>query len=227
MKLGVEKKQEVHKLIKTPSKYEPRYSSFDILQLYRNNSKQIFSNEKGFFSLFGSIVKSKYAASGISEMLDRYFDDTTLDQTLAELIIPATLENNLTRSYLFSRHESRANSAKNLTIKNVLMATTAAPTFFPSHEISGMGTFVDGGVTLNNPAMAAYTCDIGSQYNIPKDKMYVVSMGTGNYLPDPLKRDRYHGSLFWAKNLHNVALPPQEGNTDSDLSNILGNNYVR
>ena len=33
------------------------------------------------------------------------------------------------------------------------LATSAAPTFFPAHTIPGRGTFIDGGLWANCPAM--------------------------------------------------------------------------
>lgn len=48
------------------------------------------------------------------------------------------------------------------------MATTAAPSFFPSYKIEGRGIFLDGALHLNNPAMAAYEKAI--QYNVAKRK---------------------------------------------------------
>jgi patatin-like phospholipase/acyl hydrolase len=35
------------------------------------------------------------------------------------------------------------------------MASTSAPTFFPLHEIKGLGNFMDGGLQANNPSRLA------------------------------------------------------------------------
>ncbi|CAG8613589.1 uncharacterized protein OCT59_011512 [Rhizophagus irregularis] len=105
------------------------------------------------------------------------------------------------------------------------MATTAAPTFFPPYEIKGRGFFIDGALHLNNPAMAAYEKAI--QYNVAKEKISVLSLGTGGYMPNPLNPDLYRGNLFWAQNLHKVVLPQQKGNTDRSMYSLLGNHYQR
>jgi hypothetical protein len=34
----------------------------------------------------------------------------------------------------------------------------------------------------------------------------VLSLGTGDYIPDPLKEDSGRGLLFWAMNIAEVAL---------------------
>ena len=213
--------------VKTPSKYKPFYSSFEILQLYRNKSKKIFaSNNKSYLDFFfkSNIVDSKYTNTGLSQVLDEYFEDTTLDKALTELVIPTTCVSHLNQSYVFTRREAKSNSDKNETFKDVLMASTAAPTFFPSHAIKGK-KYVDGGVTLNNPTMKAYITAI--DYGVPKDKIHIISMGTGNYIPDPFNIDHYQGSLFWAQNLYKVCLPAQEGNTEAEIFSLLGNKYDR
>jgi patatin-like phospholipase/acyl hydrolase len=160
----------------------------------------------------------------LSNTLDSYFEDVKIDKALTELIIPATCESDLTQSYIFNRRESIFDSSKNFTFKDVLLATTAAPTYFPSHVINGV-SYVDGGVALNNPTMKAYSMAIGE--GIPIEKIHVISMGTGNYIPDPLNVNRYHGLLFWAKNFPNVAMSPQEGNIDADTMAILRGKYER
>ncbi|PKY50148.1 FabD/lysophospholipase-like protein [Rhizophagus irregularis] len=105
------------------------------------------------------------------------------------------------------------------------MATTAAPTLFPPYKIKDRGIFLDGALHLNNPTIAAYEKAI--QYNAAKEKISVLSLGTGSYVPDPLNPDLYRGSLFWARNLHKVILPQQEGNADSLMYSLLGNRYQR
>ena len=142
---------------------------------------------------------------------------------LTELIVPAVKENSL-ETYLFSHHESKSDPSKNFSIVDVLMATTAAPTFFPSYKIDNE-IFIDGGVNLNNPSMSAYSEAI--KYGIDQDKIFVLSMGTGSFIPDPLDPDLCRGKLFWAKNFHRVALSAQEANTDLQMYNILGNRYQR
>jgi patatin-like phospholipase/acyl hydrolase len=106
-----------------------------------------------------------------------------LNKALTELVIPAIDENNLAHTHLFTRYDDRFGHSKD-TFFNTLMATTAAPTFFPSHEIKGSGFFLDEALNLNNPAMAAYEKAI--QYKVAKEKISVLSLGTGSYVPDPL-----------------------------------------
>ena len=58
------------------------------------------------------------------------------------------------RVYLFKtpHHPAYTNHA-DLPAVDVALATSAAPTYFPAHTIPGRGTFIDGGLWANCPAM--------------------------------------------------------------------------
>lgn len=215
--------------VEIPCSYRPRYTAYTIMELYTQKASQIFTETtKSLFrpaSLLGNYTTSKYTAEGRLSTCKEYFGSAQLSHSLTDLVIPAVSEENLTHTHLFNKYDSKQDVHQDESMLNVLMATTAAPTFFPPHTIPNKGIFVDGGVQLNNPAFSAYTEAL--RYKIPKDKIFVLSMGTGNYIPDPLQPDLDRGKLFWAQNLHKVALPAQEGNSDIHMHQHLGNRYQR
>ncbi|PKB97128.1 hypothetical protein RhiirA5_469043, partial [Rhizophagus irregularis] len=194
----------------------PKFSASDILNLYQNQIKDLFAKSDSW-----TLFKPRYSNKDRSSLFFDHFENVRLSTALTELVIPAVDESNLTHTHLFTCR----NDSKDDTFYDTLMATTAAPTFFPPYEIKGRGFFLDGALHLNNPAMAAYEKAI--QYDAAKEKIFVLSLGTGSYLPDPLNPDLYRGNLFWAQNLHKVVLPQQEGNTDRSMYNLLGKCYQR
>ena len=110
------------------------------------------------------------------------------------------------------------------------MATTAAPTFFPPYKINNV-SYLDGGVHLNNPSQAAY-CEALRHFerqkrNVERENMFVLSLGTGSYMPDPFNPELCEGQLFWARNFHTVALAAQESNIDAAMYLNLRENYTR
>ncbi|RGB22821.1 acyl transferase/acyl hydrolase/lysophospholipase [Rhizophagus diaphanus] len=195
----------------------PKFSALDLLNIYQSEIKNFFTTDSSW-----SFSKPKYTDEGRRSLFYRHFDGMYLNQALTELVIPAV--NNLAQTHLFTRHDAIKN-IKNYTFVDALMATTAAPTFFPSYKIEGRGIFLDGALHLNNPAMAAY--EKANQYNVEKEKISVLSLGTGSYISDSLNTDLYKGQLFWAQNLHKAVLPQQEGNTDCLMYSLLENRYQR
>ncbi|PKK70516.1 hypothetical protein RhiirC2_829957 [Rhizophagus irregularis] len=201
------------------SNSRPKFSASDILNLYQNQVKDLFTKNDSW-----KLFKPRYTDKDRNSLFFNHFGNVRLNKALTELVIPAVDENNLTRTHLFTRYDDRPGYS-NDTFFDTLMATTAAPTFFPPYEIKGRGFFIDGALHLNNPAMAAYEKAI--QYNVAKEKISVLSLGTGGYMPGPLNPDLHRGNLFWAQNLHKVVLPQQKGNTDRSMYSLLGNHYQR
>jgi len=211
--------------IETISSFRPRYSAIDILELYTEKAPNIFTTNNYWFPLPEFLkhkTTTKYTMEGRLNVFREKFTNTRIRHVLTDLVIPAACEDNLTESYIFNRYDSHRDNSKNDALVDVLMATTAAPTFFPSYKIPGKGIFSDGGIHLNNPSATAYHEAL--RYGIPREKIFVLSMGTGSYIPDPLHPDLYRGQLFWAQNLHKVALPAQEGNTDIQMYHLLPKN---
>ncbi|CAG8799929.1 17417_t:CDS:1, partial [Cetraspora pellucida] len=203
------------------SDLKPRLSASELLNIYKNDAKKLFS--KRSWTLFN--VSDQYTNEGRSTMFKKYFEETKLSHSLTELVIPAVNETYSAMSYLFTRYDAYKNSEDDNTLVDTLMATTAAPTFFPPYNIWNKGTFLDGGIHLNNPASTAYGEAI--RYKVANEKISVLSLGTGCYIPDPSKPELYRHLLFWAQNLPNLAMSAQEGNTDREMYNILGNRYQR
>ncbi|CAG8467047.1 2047_t:CDS:1, partial [Gigaspora rosea] len=114
------------------------------------------------------------------------------------------------------------NNEVNNTFVDILMATTASPTFFPPHKI-GNKAFIDGEMYLNNPASIAY--DEAIRYNVPKENISVLSLGTGCYLPDPSNPDQYSNLLFWTQDQPKMMISAQEYETDCKMYRELKNRY--
>lgn len=204
------------------SSYEPRHTACKIFQLFKTQSKDIFNSNNSFFSYLNwasrEIIAEKYTDNGRKTLFNDYFGNTQIKDSLTDLIIPAYCENMGNQPYLFNRKDPERNTT---TFLDVLMATSAAPTFFKSYQITGKGKFLDGGINLNNPAMRVYTESPGRN----SEKTFLLSLGTGTYIPEPSNPDKYRGKLFWAMNFSGVALNAQEGNVDIELNNLLNNGY--
>ncbi|CAG8488504.1 14865_t:CDS:1 [Gigaspora rosea] len=203
------------------SNSRPRFLASEILNFYKNEAKELFT--RSFFNI--PLLREKYTDNGRYKWFNDNFGNMKLDQSLTELVIPAVNENNITQSHIFTSYDGRKDTSKNDSFVDVLMATTAAPTFFPPYKIMNKGIFLDGGLSLNNPASEAYSQ--AKQYNVNEKNVHVLSLGTGSYIPDPFNPDSSRGRLFWSQNVHNVTVSPKEGDTDRQMYTNLGNRYQR
>ncbi|NPB00964.1 MAG: patatin-like phospholipase family protein [Crenarchaeota archaeon] len=87
------------------------------------------------------------------------------------------------------------------TIKDVLRAATAIPTYFKPMKLSGQ-YFCDGGVVANCPLLAAYT---EMRKLFPNEKIVIISLGTGA-VSTARKEPKYEkfGILKWINPLLNI-----------------------
>jgi patatin-like phospholipase/acyl hydrolase len=80
------------------------------------------------------------------------------------------------------------------------MASAAAPTYFPPHEISGLGYFADGGTFANDPVLNGVEVVIASGKAKLAD-IEVISIGTGQspagIQPSQIGETKYWGAARW------------------------------
>jgi predicted acylesterase/phospholipase RssA len=201
-----------------PGIRQPRYKGVDIVQLYTSHSGKVFSRASYLQALFG--LKATYTDEGRKTVFDKYFEDTRLSQALTDLII-TTVNSGSSTTELFRRSDSLIDPSRDHKFTDILMCTTAAPTYFPPYRLND-SIFVDGGVQANNPTMIAYAEACAKHVN--RDNIFILSLGTGDYVPDPLHPNSERSLLFWFYNNSNVLKVVFDGpqnNIDCQLSNML------
>ena len=171
----------------------PKYTSEEVVDLYLKNGDKIF--DIPFFHKIrslGGVSDEKYPSDGIEGILNTYFGDIWLKDLLKPTVI--TSYDILRRKGHFFKQQKAVNSPDyNFKVKDVARATSAAPTYFEcakiTNELGGSAEenkfpLIDGGVFVNNPALAAYA----EGRNILKNDddsdctakdMKILSLGTG------------------------------------------------
>lgn len=166
-----------------------------LFNLYINQGKAIFPprpvNKKNVGKIIESWVKNtykdymegpKYTVDGLNAILMEQVGDAKMSDTINPCLI-TSYETENSQATFFTNYDDRY---KNLLIREVARATSAAPTYFEPQKIAGKGTFIDGGMHSNNPSMCAYIEVIKQlkQANISPlgKKIVVVSLGTGDCL---------------------------------------------
>lgn len=126
--------------------------------------------------------RAKYNRCGIEGVLAEKFQQIKLEQAIKPVLI-TSYETEGRNATFFSNYDDRYSG---LYMKDVARATSAAPTYFSPLKIKGKGTFVDGGLAANNPAMSAYVEVLKifdqlkcSGVDVSDKKIVLVSLGTG------------------------------------------------
>ena len=187
-------------------KGKQKYSTGKIIQIFETQCKKIFnytylSWAKTGFGLFDSTYKSIN--------IKKSFDDYFMSFALNELIKPLTIisfDIITNKPIYFNR-----TTFPLIEIKDCLMATTAAPTYFDPYELhinENKYLFIDGGVVNNNPVEQCFL-DAYNYYNFikktknkPADVFYTLSLGTGYY--DVNYSSSNFGKIGWAKKIIDI-----------------------
>ncbi|CAF1095764.1 unnamed protein product [Rotaria sordida] len=205
---------------------KPAHDASKLVQLYKTCGKHIFI-EKPRHPLnpcrSSLSLAPKYSSDGKQNLFEYYFGKTLLYECLTDIVIPVVRSGD-TYTHLFTRNDDLYSTC----LVDVLMATTAAPTYFKPHCLNGIN-YIDGGVQMNNPTMAAYTKAI--EYGYKKEEIFVLSLGTGDYIEDSLVANEHPHIIYYMKHHDHVVkvlLDSQQHNVDYQMSILMDdNNYYR
>ena len=199
------------------SPYEPE----DLVKLYVDNGPAIF--HKGVLTGVKNLFGPKYSPDALEAILLKFFGETELASARVPLLIGSyDIENQM--PFFFKSHKIPTKPNYNWKLRQVARATSAAPTFFPPVQMSNKQhdsyTLVDGGVCINNPAVAGYA-EARSIYG--GADYLVVSIGTG-FRKEELKYGEVKGwgLTSWAKKIAPVFMDSTSETARQELHYILG-----
>jgi patatin-like phospholipase len=161
----------------------PRLSGADLVELYRTDGPGIFGDTVHKLLSLGGWIGPKHPADRLETALTRRFGDARLRDALRELII-TSYDMAEPGPHFFKRWRARESGDRDASMVDVGMATSAAPTYFPSRGLEGRA-LIDGGVFASNPSVAAVVEALKRRDTDPHDlrpaELLVVSLGTGQH----------------------------------------------
>ena len=198
----------------TPQEGRAPRSAAEITDILANESEEVFPRhfiEDLPFKRLG-LAKVRYGGDSLEEFITSLIgDETLLTSALCRLLVPAV---DLQRHRLKLFDSARVGSP--YLMKDVALATTAAPSYFNPHVIEvGNGiqatsTYVDGSAAANNPSALAVAAEAEQ---ILQAGLTLVSLGTGK-VPDHQPKDfRGSGLIDWR-----YELAPLVINSSSDAT---------
>lgn len=135
-----------------------RFSAAEIGDIYTQQGDKIFLKKGGVVS---GVFDEAYSHKGLEELLQQYLGDLELGQTLTEILITSYDIEQRKPFYFLSRLARQYPETENFLLRDLVRATSAAPTYFePKHiewQQAPVLSLIDGGVFANNPSMLAYT----------------------------------------------------------------------
>lgn len=167
-------------------------SASDLVDFYLREGPGIFSEPQRTLAQF---FRPKFAPANLCRVTTQVFGSCKLSQAIVEVLITA-YDVRLRAPMYLSRKSAKENSLEDYFMRDVAVATSAAPTVFPPANL-GQHVVIDGGIVANNTALAAYA---HAKRLWPEEDIMLVSLGTGTLTP-PLKPEETQrwGKFRWVE----------------------------
>ncbi len=205
---------------------QSKYSAGDLLNLYNQFGTDIFASN--WWRKIGTgfnWLDPKYSNNPIEKVLDDYFGEQKLSDTITDVLIPAyEIERRV--SWFFKTTKAKVNPTDDFLLKDVGRSTSAAPTYFPPAKILNPAdkndyfSFVDGGTYANNPAMCAF---VEAQQMYPEaTEFHLVSLGTGTRTTRIAhEQAETWGLAQWAQPILDIVFDGIDDSVDYQLKTLM------
>ena len=150
----------------------------EIVELFETETPYIFRRRWYRIPLF----LSKYPSEQLAQILAKHIPATPLSQIEMPLIITsseiAKSEIHIFRSNYRNRDSTIVPTGKDVSLRDAILASCAAPTFFAPKSVDNF-LLADGGLWANNPSTVAFT-EALSVFGKEAQEIRMLSVGTGH-----------------------------------------------
>ncbi|MCB1117756.1 MAG: patatin-like phospholipase family protein [Chlamydiia bacterium] len=211
------------------------HTAQSLLKLYTTRSKEIFVPNPNwsywnyaptFVQKYGAQLLNthpRYTHKGIGKVALELYGEQLLGNATTNVLVPAVdvTESSAETVYFTNRNFQSSRHA----MARVACATSAAPTYFPRQVIKNR-QYVDGGLTVNNPAQVCL--DFAQKEHISDDKVNIVALGTGFADVEGIGgAPENHSLLYMGKIIYPTISTTASTDVDNKLKERLGNRYWR
>jgi len=182
------------------------------------------------------LLQTKYDNEPLRTALTEVFGSKLIgDLIKCRMVVPA-VDISVGRTKVFKTpHLPNLTRDRHYSLVDVLLGTTAAPTYFPHATLRADAVIVDGGLWANNPGLVAYTeamkirecCTRPCDPQFAPEDIYVLSIGTGEprySLSPPGSRA---GLGWWGPKVFDVSSISQSQGVHFQLKYLLNDRYRR
>jgi patatin-like phospholipase/acyl hydrolase len=195
----------------------------EIVSFYIKEAPEIFPRVIRF--RLRQLWRNKFDASSLENALKECFNDKLLGKSKKRLVIPSY---NLGDDdvYLFkTAHHERLKRDYKVPMWKVALATSAAPTYFPSFRGINHIRLIDGGIWANNPTIVGIV-EAVSMLGQSLDSIKVLSLGTTDEIKIRIAKLDKGGFWQWKKAALDVFLRAQNIGTFTQAQHLLGKDKV-
>jgi hypothetical protein len=150
----------------------------EIAQFYKNYAKRIFPGWRRVIFPIG-LFHNKYSNKELQNALCHFFEDSTISNCKTAVCIPVVDVSNCQPMIFKTNNNGTQRRDLEVKLKDIALATSSAPSFFPIYSFGDYRGLMDGGLWQNNPALCgvieACNCFIGPDKDY--DRIRIMSIG--------------------------------------------------
>jgi uncharacterized protein len=203
----------------------PQYTAEDLAWLYEREGPRIFSRGRWRLAqTLNNLTSPRYTSEPFDQSLRLMFGDLRLADAIGNVLI-TSYELQRRQPWFFLSQRARQSNAHNFRMRDVVRATTAAPTYFEPAQIyppdaEDAFALIDGSMQANNPALAAW---VEAQSQFPDTGEYmIVSLGTGDASrPISYREARQWGMAGWSQHILGIAFDAMNSTVDYQLRHLM------
>lgn len=170
----------------------------EISKIYTERGEFIFP-EPGFgmgpWRWLKSLLRPKHRSADLRDELLRVFDHEVFGAATCRAVIPC-FEGKYGEPFIYKTpHHPDYKKDRHKALVDVALHTAAAPSYLAAVDSHGY-QMLDGGIWANNPIMNALV-DVLACYDVPRENIRILSIGTGDETVKLAKRQLDGGKLAW------------------------------
>jgi len=201
-------------------------SPAEVSQRYRELIARVFPKRRQSRWRPNRLLRPAYSSKALREALQEVFGEMILGQSQKRLLVPSW-DVQSGQVHLFKTpHHPRLVRDWRISMVDVALATSAAPTYFSAASVDS-GRLIDGGVFANNPSVFAIG-EAKSMLGVPLGVMRVLSVGTTADFNDHSDRLDKAGVGRWATAAVSTILSASSSSSNGLAGHLVGlDNFVR
>lgn len=181
------------------------------------------------------LLNTKYTNQRLRSALVEVYGDRVIEAAKQRLVIPAV---DLTqgKTVVFKTpHLPGLFRDREINVVDAVMASSAAPAYFPPVSIGSGSAYCDGGLWANNPIVVAYAeaiqinaaCKRGIDPQFQAEDIHALSVGTGEHPYFAKPPESRAGLLWWGPRLLQVVGASHSQGANFQAQYLLGPRYDR
>jgi patatin-like phospholipase/acyl hydrolase len=199
----------------------------EIVEHYADLNERVFPRARqARWRLVPRAWSPAYSGDVLRKVLGEVFRSRLLGESTKRLIIPSWDVQRGEVHIFKTPHHPRLRRDSQISMVDVAMATTAAPTYFRAAGVDGQ-RLIDGGIWANNPSVVAIS-EAVSMFNIPLKAIRVLNVGTIDQRTNHPERLDTGGWATWATSAAPLMITASSRGAQGTATHLVGRgNFAR